>query len=106
MFGALALAVAALATPAIPHFARATIPLQQIVGAATDEIASGDFNGDGLVDVIITRLGQEGTVYPVTILLNRGKGRFVDATRTIFTGSPPLTEHPRQIVVADFNGDG
>jgi hypothetical protein len=107
------LAVAVLATPAsahaapaVPRFARPTTPLAQLVPAATDEIASGDFNGDGLVDVIITRLGQEGTRYPVTILLNRGNGRFVDATQSIFVGSPPLTQHPRQIVVADFNGDG
>jgi hypothetical protein len=96
----------ARSTMVIPRFARPTIPLQQFPGAATDEIASGDFNGDGLVDVIITRLGQEGTKYPVTILLNKGKGRFVDATKSIFVGSPPLTQHPRQIVVADFNGDG
>jgi hypothetical protein len=106
MVRALLVAVAALLAPAIPHFARPTTPLREFVPAAADEIASGDFNGDGLVDVIITRLGREGTTYPVTILINKGKGRFVDATRTIFTGSPPLTQHPRQIVVADFNGDG
>ena len=99
-------APAALAAPAIPHFARPTTPLLQDVAVPADEIASGDFNGDGLVDVIITRLGQEGTIYPVTILLNKGRGRFVDATRRIFVGAPPLTEHPRQIVVADFNDDG
>ena len=113
MFRVFALAVASLAAPAflsaapvVPRFARPTIPLALVPGAAADEIAAGDFNGDGLVDVIITRLGQEGMQYPVTILINKGNGRFVDATRTIFIGSPPLTQHPRQIVVADFNGDG
>src|SRR5262249_2322535 len=91
MFRALLVAVAALATPtfaiagpALPRFARPTIPLQQFVPAPTDEVASGDFNGDGLVDVIITRLdADEGTKHPVTILLNKGNGRFVDATKSI-----------------------
>jgi hypothetical protein len=96
----------AVDTGAIPRFSPPTTPLQQDVPAAADEIASGDFNGDGLVDVIITRLGEEGTTYPVTVLINRGDGRFADATRTIFNGPLPLTQHPRQIVVADFNGDG
>jgi hypothetical protein len=111
MFRAMSLAIASLAAtgfvaaPVSPRFARPTIPLQLIPGAATDEIASGDFNGDGLLDVIVTRLRQEGTTYPVTILINKGKGRFVDATKSIFVGPPPLTQHPRQIVVADFNGD-
>jgi hypothetical protein len=102
--------VATFAAPvengATPRFSQPTTPLQQDVPAAADEIASGDFNGDGLIDVIITRLGGEGATYPVTILINKGDGRFVDATRTIFNGPPPLTQHPRQIVVADFNSDG
>jgi hypothetical protein len=93
-------------TGTIPRFSQPTTPLQQDVPAAADEIASGDFNGDGLTDVIITRLGEEGTTYPVTILINKGDGRFVDATKTVFNGPPPLTQHPRQIVVADFNSDG
>jgi FG-GAP-like repeat len=101
-----ALAAIALAL-ATPHFAKPTTPLVESVPAWADEVASGDVNGDGLVDVIITRLGSDpAATYPVTIILNRGKGRFVDATKSIFVGAPPLTQHPRQIVVADFNGDG
>jgi hypothetical protein len=102
---ALAFAAIALAV-ATPHFAKPTTPLQEVVPAWADEIASGDFNGDGLVDVIVTRLGSEGSTFPVTIFLNKGKGKFLDATKSIFVGAPPLTQHPRQIVVADFNGDG
>lgn len=94
-------------TATTPQFAKPTVALHEGVPAAADEVASGDFNGDGLVDVIITRLGSDpASTYPVTILLNKGKGKFVDATKTIFVGKAPLTQHPRQIVVADFNGDG
>jgi hypothetical protein len=98
---------AARAAPAIPRFARPTVPLQASVPAAANQIAAADFNGDGLVDVVIARLGSVSTdTFPVTVLLNRGNGRFVDATKSIFVGAPPRTQHPRQIVIADFNGDG
>src|SRR5262249_10612576 len=43
-------------------------------------------------------------VAPV-FLLNRGGGRFVDATASLFDGTPPAVEWNRQMVVADFNGD-
>jgi hypothetical protein len=92
---------------ATPQFAKPAVALRESVPAWADEVASGDFNGDGLVDVIITRLVCDpASTYPVTILLNKGKGKFVDATKSIFVGPVPLTQHPRQIVVADFNGDG
>jgi len=75
--------------------------------APPTDIAAGDFNGDGLVDAIEARLFfRTSNTYPVTVLLNKGKGKFVDATKTIFSGAPPRTQNPRQMVVADFNGDG
>ena len=42
---------------------------------------------------------------PVDILLNRGKGRFVLATSTVFQPRPIRTQLARKLVVADFNGD-
>ena len=103
---ALTAAAAALAL-VTPHFAKPTTPLRESVPAWADEVAAGDFNGDGLVDAVVTRLGAVSTdTFPVTVLVNKGNGRFVDATKSIFAGPVPLTQHPRQIVVADFNGDG
>ena len=76
------------AAPAMPQFARPTVPLQASVPAAANQIAAADFNGDGLVDVLIARLGSVSTdTFPVTVLLNKGNGRFVDATKSIFVGT-------------------
>lgn len=73
----------------------------------TSVLAAADFNGDGLVDVVVARLRfQTPEVFPLTILLNDGAGGFVDGTSILFVGPPPSVQHPRKIVVADFNGDG
>lgn len=100
-------AVTADSAAALPQFVKPTVALSKSVSAGANQIAAADFNGDGLVDVLIARLGSVTTdTFPVAILLNKGKGRFVDGTRSIFVGSVPRTQHPRQIVVADFNRDG
>ena len=71
------------------------------------QIAVADFNGDGHPDVLITRNSQDAQhTYPVTVLLGDGKGSFTDGTRSIFEGDVPQVQFPRQIVIADFNGDG
>jgi hypothetical protein len=70
-------------------------------------LASADFTGDGLLDVVVVRfLFATADVFPLVILVNDGTGRFVDATATVFVGPPPAVQHPREIVIADFNGDG
>ena len=38
--------------------------------------------------------------------VDRGGGRFEEATSSLFDGPPPAVEWNRQQVVADFNGDG
>lgn len=66
-----------------------------------------DLNGDGLDDILITKLTfQTYTTYAVDVLLNDGHGGLTLATESIFQGDPPRVQHPRQVVVADFNGDG
>src|SRR5271157_3652303 len=70
------------------------------VGHLPNDIAIGDFNGDGNPDLVIP---NHQTPY-VTILLGDGKGGFRPAPH-----SPSSTQsrpHPHGAVAADFNGDG
>src|SRR5262249_44689932 len=75
-------------------------------GHVNHELATLNLNADGLVDVVVGDLVYDHVqaVAPV-FLLNRGGGRFVDATASLFDGTPPAVEWNRQMVVADFNGD-
>jgi hypothetical protein len=56
-------------------------------------IASGDFNGDGILDLAVLNGG-------VTILLGKTDGTFASA------GDFPTGLDPIWLVVGDFNGDG
>ena len=63
------------------------------------DITTGDFNGDGNLDVAIANHG----VKTVTVLLGNGKGQFSFAPGSPFNvASNP---HSHGIAVADFNGD-
>jgi hypothetical protein len=67
----------------------------------------GDFNSDGLNDIVITRLQFEtDTTFPMDILINDGQGGMEMATSRIFTGPPPTVQHPSEVIVMDLNGDG
>jgi hypothetical protein len=66
----------------------------------------GDFNGDGLADIVITRLQfQTDATFGLDILLNDSHGGMILATSEIFSGSVPLLQHPTDVIVADLNGD-
>lgn len=70
-------------------------------------VTSADFNGDGLEDVVITKMTfQTFETYELDILLNDGNGSLVLATSSVFSGTVPAVQHPTQVVIADFNGDG
>jgi len=65
------------------------------------ELETGDVNGDGVPDVVVTRLAYPPAhkTFPVGILLGDGRGGFTDGS-TIWDGPPARTEHGRQILLA------
>ncbi len=63
-------------------------------------VAVGDFNGDGIPDLVTTHYFEDGT--PPTIFLGKGDGTFTGPKPASFT----LEYFPTSIVVGDFNGDG
>jgi len=68
-------------------------------GKGPNDIATGDFNGDGNLDLVIA---NTQTPY-LTILLGDGKGGFAPSPHSPFdTGSYP---HVHGIAVADFDND-
>ncbi len=69
-------------------------------------VTPGDFNGDGLEDIVITRVELAYVTWELDILLNDGNGSLVLATSSAFSGTVPVVQWPREVVVADFNGDG
>jgi hypothetical protein len=73
-------------------FGRADFP----TGQAPNSIATGDFNGDGVVDLAVAN----ATDNTVSILLGKPDGTFAPQI-TYATGTGPLG-----IVAGDFNGDG
>lgn len=62
-------------------------------------VATGDFNGDGIPDLVVTNYFEFGG--SPTIFLGKGDGTFT-AKSTSFT----LDYFPTSVVVGDFNGDG
>ena len=60
-------------------------------------IATGDFNGDGNLDLAVANAASN----TVTILLGNGDGAFTPTSATVPTGSDPVS-----IAVGDFNADG
>ena len=81
--------------------------LESDTEAGLQYIGSEDFNGDGYMDVVITRMVfRSPRTFALDILLNDGDGNLILRTSDIFTGDIPQVQHPREIVFADFNGDG
>lgn len=64
-------------------------------------LASGDFNGDGRMDAVITFATNDRTaIVPVAFLAGNGDGSFKSAVNS------NSVQSPLQIVATDFNGDG
>jgi FG-GAP-like repeat len=73
----------------------------------TDAIASADFNGDGLPDVVYTTANSgSSSTFAMQFVVNLGHGRFADGARRLFEGPVPRTQGGGRLVIADFNNDG
>jgi len=62
-------------------------------------IATGDFNGDGIPDLVVTNYFEFGTA--PTVFLGKGDGTFTSMPMNF-----KLDYFPTSIAVGDFNGDG
>ena len=71
-------------------------PASLNAGSSPSYVATGDFNGDGKLDLIVANLGSND----ISVLLGNGDGTF-QAAVNYGAGSGP-----RSIGVGDFNGDG
>src|SRR6266852_1080643 len=68
------------------------------------QAATGDFNGDGLADLVAAWEVDIGTKdQPIEVLLNNGKGGFVTA-KALISGPLPTVAHPQQILIANLQG--
>jgi hypothetical protein len=99
-------ASAGAAVDRTPRFGPAVVVATASGVGGLSEQEMGDMNGDGVSDIVVTRLAfpLAHATFPIGIFLGDGRGGFVDGS-SMFAGPIPRTQHGRQIVIADFNGD-
>ena len=68
-------------------------------------VAYGDFNRDGIPDVVFGD-PVSTTGGPPLIALGQPGGFYINGTTQVISGEVPEPVNPRKILVADFNGDG
>jgi hypothetical protein len=66
------------------------------VGSSPSSIASGDLDGNGTTDLLVTNAGDDD----LSVLLGDGTGGFTNE------GSVPVGDSPSGLDVGDFDGDG
>jgi hypothetical protein len=93
--------IEALEDRSVPAF---IAPVDYTVGAYPIGMQAGDFNGDGIPDVVTVNAGATGVNGSVSVLLSNGDGTFQPArnTPTAF----PYGYGPNALAVGDFDRDG
>jgi FG-GAP-like repeat len=71
-----------------------------------DAFGYGDFNGDGIPDLVFAPISANTEGVPVIIALGQPEGSYIDGTTQIISGEVPAPVMARKALVADFNGDG
>ncbi len=74
-------------------------------GSGPIKVATGDFNGDGKLD-LVTINNPTSRTDGVGVLLGNGNGTFRDITTFSPSNGPYSVNVPTDLVIADFNGDG
>ncbi len=71
-------------------------------------LATGDFNGDGNLDLaVLNAYGSPTNLsYQISILLGHGDGTFMAGPTVPLTNGSPIDNSFTSFAVADFNGDG
>jgi C1A family cysteine protease len=91
----------------LPHYAEPEELLQLSRAAGLTSMSSADLSDDGFPDVILARsIWQSSKVFVLDVLINDRRGNLVWGTSDIFSGTVPAVQDPREIVIAEFNGDG
>jgi len=85
-----------LCVPAQLHGVEFGTPKSYVVGTSPSGMVSGDFNGDGKLDLAVGNAGSGN----VSVLLGNGDGTFQAAINS------PAGTQPSNLAVGDFNSDG
>ena len=93
--------------PCLPLFGPERVLLTIDTPASIELLRTADLNGDAWTDAIVARMVWESLqTFEITILLNDQQGGLVDATHQVFEGPVTRVQHPSEILLCDFNGDG